>query len=310
MTRIKDDKFDKLKLACDTEIIRLQTVIASIGAKRFRDVSDDNFKRMMQAAAQTINNLVDYIPRPASESLEADLDVTSFLRRNEPYLGNRVWAKFIFTVCWGVLKRGFFGAPLGFGILGVEGDGCATLLHLRETLGIYDPTTNTLEIPNNKETNEVRAFLFERLRADVVASATTQPADSANGEKGAKGLPAYFYKHVETVMNELLSVLSRCSAGNLNPLAPSLIQDLVRDVGLLALEMATQRAHVTLEFCIHGDVIQHGKYFTDEASGEGAAGPARVDLMIEPALTRMGNGRDKLTELDVVRKGSFVALRG
>lgn len=161
---------------------------------------------------------------------------------------------------------------------------------------------------NNRRANEVRGFLFERIWGD--ASETDNSVyHPATGEKGPKGLSVYFHQHIDRVTNELVSILAQCSANQLDPLAPGDIRKLVRDIGFLALEMATQRAHVTLEFCVHGDIIQQGKHFKDETAGDGAIGPARVDLMTEPALTRLGNGRDELTEYKVLRKGTFVAGR-
>ena len=81
-------------------------------------------------------------------------------------------------------------------------------------------------------------------------------------------------------------------------------------MALLALEMATQRSHVTLQFCGYGEMIQAGDLFRDENdSDSNGEGMVRVDLMTEPGLLRLGNGREDLTSRRVLGKGGFIALK-
>lgn len=109
---------------------------------------------------------------------------------------------------------------------------------------------------------------------------------------------------------ELISDLTRCSGNALDSHAPAIIRGVVHDVAMLALEMATQCSHLTLQSCRYGDMIQSGEIFRDEDAdkGDGAA-MMRVDLMTSPGLLKLGNGREDLTSSVVLCTGGFVPLR-
>ena len=136
----KDRHFGEMEAALKEEIVTLKTRIAAYGVGNFRMVSDEAFQAKLQALAQRISNLVSYVPRPDASKLDPTLDPTHFLSRNEKYLGNRIWPKFIRAVCWGVLTRGFFGYPLGFGIFGTQGGGYSALCNIYESFTVFDPT--------------------------------------------------------------------------------------------------------------------------------------------------------------------------
>ncbi|KAK4207464.1 hypothetical protein QBC37DRAFT_433406 [Rhypophila decipiens] len=305
----KDKEINRTKASLQAQIAELQKRIASYGESGFRFVIDDKFRDKMEVAEQMISKLVSYVTRPSFQHLALDLDPTGFLQRNQHHLGNRIWIKFIFGVCWEVLRRGFFSSPLGFGIFGAEGDGFVLLDHIHQILAVHDATTSKLEILNDKQTNEVRGFLFEQIWGDVISASTAMSPEYQSNASGNKGLSIYLDRRIDVVADELVSVLSRCSGNNLDSRAPAQVRELVRHIGLLGLEMATQRAHLTLEFRAHGEDIQQGTVFMDETVGEGASGAACVDLLTEPAVTRLGNGRNDFTEYKVLRPGTFVAMR-
>lgn len=152
--------------------------------------------------------------------------------------------------------------------------------------------------------------MFERIWTDVTSPAGVSAADGKDAKARVTGFTTYFHRHVERVTAELVSKLTQCSADALDPRAPSAVRDVVHDTALLALEMATQRSHVTLQFCAYGETVRAGDLFRDEnATGGDGTGMVRVDLMTEPALLRLGNGREDLTSRKVLNKGGLIALK-
>lgn len=96
--------------------------IAAYNTGDYKVISDQTFSITFQTLSQQINKLVHCVPRPESYSAEEPLDPTNFLARNN-HQGTRHWPKFVRSICWQIVTRGFFHFPLGFGALGSQGEG-------------------------------------------------------------------------------------------------------------------------------------------------------------------------------------------
>jgi hypothetical protein len=116
-----------------------------------------------------------------------------------------------------------------------------------------------------------------------------------------------FHRNISYVTQQLTNTLHQISNGLLDPRAPSQVSTLVRDLGTLALEMGSQRAHVYLEVCHYGERIRPGDKFKDESDYDGL--DAQVDLMTKPCMVRVGDGREDLVSQKVIEKGDFVSTR-
>ncbi len=154
-------------------------------------------------------------------------------------------------------------------------------------------------LPNNKATNTWRGELFEAILRDV-----------RNGEAG-KAYASMFRANVDKVTKELINTLQRLCSGRLDLRAHSQIETISNGLGILGLEMASQRPHVLLERCRYGDRIPRGERgserFKDDGDGSGSS--LDVDLMIQPCLRRVGDGRGDLFSEKVIVKGEIVLLR-
>lgn len=112
---------------------------------------------------------------------------------------------------------------------------------------------------------------------------------------------------MQLVEQELIDTLQHICHGRLDPRAPSLITSMVHDFGVLSLEMGSQRAQIMLESCRHGDVVNAGELFKDDNSSFGAS--VQVDLMTQPCLMRIGDGREDLNTHKVIVKGDIVSVQ-
>ncbi|KAL2684596.1 hypothetical protein Neosp_005674 [[Neocosmospora] mangrovei] len=257
---------------------------------------DDEFRSNFLHIAQRINNLNYWVPRPNNYSFDPELDPDSFLTRNAEQ-GGRNWPKFVRHVCWRIIMQGFFDRPLGFGALGCQGsDGFDAMDHLFQVFAVPDPKgSRGLILPNTKEMNSWRADFFGKLLKKW-----------RQGSASDDYYLRFFQANVQLVTNDLLASLQRASGSRLDPQASGEIAEFVEGLGTLALEMASQRAQIYLDSCEHGESANIDR-FKDEA-GMGSSS-ATVDLMIQPCIRRVGDGRNDFRAERVIVKGDFVSVK-
>ena len=148
----------------------------------------------------------------------------------------------------------------------------------------------------DKDTNIWRASTFASILAKITSGDQASDSDTLS-------LSSAFLSNVDYVTQDLEQALQHLSGGTLDSNAP---RDIVKDVGLLALRMAAQRAHILISACAHGQHVRPGQEF----NCEGDVGfDAVVDLMTMPALKHVGDGHEDLTTTKVIEKGKFLALR-
>ncbi|KAJ4320324.1 hypothetical protein N0V84_005926 [Fusarium piperis] len=257
---------------------------------------DDEFRSNFLHLAQRINNLNYWVPRPNTYSFDLELDPDSFLTRNAEQ-GGRNWPKFVRHVCWRIILRGFFGRSLGFGAFGYQGgDGFDALDYVHQLFAVSDPKgSRGLVLPNTKDMNVFRSLFFGALLKKW-----------RQGSASDSHYLKLFQANVNTVANELVAALQRASGNQLDPQASGEIAEFVEGLGTLALEMASQRAQIYLDSCEHGESANADR-FKDEA-GMGS-GSSTVDLMIQPCIRRVGDGRNDLRAERVIVKGDFVSVQ-
>ncbi|RSM16798.1 hypothetical protein CDV31_004407 [Fusarium ambrosium] len=256
---------------------------------------DDELRSNFLHLAQRINNLNYWVPRPDAYSFDPELDPDNFLTRNAEQ-GGRNWPKFVRHVCWRIIIRGFFGRSLGFGALGYQGgDGFDALDHLFQVFAVTDPKgSRGLILPNTKAVNAWRADFFGKLLKKW-----------RQGSASDDYYLRFFQANVNMVTNDLVASLQRASGSRLDPQASGEIAEFVEGLGILALEMASQRAQIYLDSCEHGESANIDR-FKDEAGMGG--GSSTVDLMIQPCIRRVGDGRNDLRAERVIVKGDFVSV--
>ncbi|KAF6797595.1 hypothetical protein CSOJ01_12913 [Colletotrichum sojae] len=284
----KDTK--QLKQAIASKDLRIATYSAG---GSYQPIHDSSFAQSLEGVSQQIRNLTLYVPN-MTVLVDSSLDPTRYLIRNQ---GVRSRQNFMRSVCWDIIFHGFFSAPLGFGSLGGDGDGYQALLQFYVLFARPDPEdvdSGSPVFPTDKETNMGRAWFFDGILKSVQANAA------------GNSFVAMFNANVSHVAEELNNALQHLGNGKLDSRAPAKVQDLTRQAGELALQMGAQRAQVFLEGCQHGDVIQPGERFCEEVESRGQV---QVDLMMQPALVRVGDGREDLSSETVVAKGSMVSLK-
>ena len=116
-----------------------------------------------------------------------------------------------------------------------------------------------------------------------------------------------FFANIGRVSKELTSTLGQLCGGRLDPKAGSLIPSIILELGVLALEMGSQRAHVMMRTCVRGERIQPGIHFKDDNDSSGSY--ITVDLMMQPCMVRVGDGHEDLDSENVIVKGDVVALK-
>ncbi|KAH7176555.1 hypothetical protein EDB81DRAFT_772978 [Dactylonectria macrodidyma] len=263
-------------------------------------IKDKDFEQCIQLHARSISKLIKWIPHPETYVLDEHLDPNNFLARNAPQ-GGRNWPKFVRSVCWRFIVRGFFSRQLGFGAFGPDGEGFRELDCVHQLFAIPDPKDptgpNTI-LPNNKELNTWRAKFFDGL----VQTIRNGPAGQAESK-----YTRLFYTNVDIVTDHLVSALQQVVNADLDSTIREQVTSFVEGLGMLALEMGSQRAHICLETCEYGENIVVGDRFRDDA--EQGYDQLTVDLMTQPCLRRIGDGRDNLTTERTISHGDFVAIK-
>lgn len=116
------------------------------------------------------------------------------------------------------------------------------------------------------------------------------------------------------VANELGDTLQRISGGNLDSRTRPRIQALAHDMGILALEMGSQRAHIVVDIAHSGEKTRcgPGAWFKDESGegGRGTGGEVTVDLTTQPCLRKIGDGRNDTQSENLLVRGEIVAYEG
>ncbi|KPM44201.1 hypothetical protein AK830_g2313 [Neonectria ditissima] len=263
-------------------------------------ISDDDFRNRFQKLTRGINNLIKLVPRPQTYALAEHLDPNGFFARNAQQ-GGRNWPKFVRSVCWRSILRGFYSRQLGFGALGSSGEGFEELDQLRRLFTVPDPSDPSgvrVMFPDTKELNTWRASFFDAL-AKTVANGAADQTDSK--------YTRLFHANIQAVTQDIVSSLQQVANTHLDPRIWDEVASFVQGLGTLALEMGSQRAHVYMETCEHGESVAVGDRFRDDA--DLGYDTLQVDLMTQPCLTRVGDGREDLQTARTIVKGDFVALK-
>ncbi|KAK7424029.1 hypothetical protein QQX98_000639 [Neonectria punicea] len=263
-------------------------------------ISDDDFRNRFQKLTRGINNLIKLVPRPQTYAVDGDLDPNGFLARTAQQ-GGRNWPKFVRSVCWRSILRGFYSQKLGFGAFGSGGEGFEELDQLRQLFAVLDPLDPSgvrATLPNTKELNTWRASFFDALAKTIAHGTTGQTTNKYT---------RLFRANMEAVTQDTVSSLQRVANARLDPRIWDEVAGFVEGLGTLALEMGSQRAHVYLETCSHGESVTVGDRFRDDA--DLGYEVLQVDLMTQPCLTRVGDGREDLQTARTIVKGDFVALK-
>ncbi|KAF9875534.1 hypothetical protein CkaCkLH20_06915 [Colletotrichum karsti] len=296
LSQAKTDHDERTKDLSNKLALKELRIAAFSSSGNYKPIHDNGFGQALQRLSQQVKNLTAYVPTTNLIPVDSNIDPTKYLVRNPN--SSRGWQNFVRSVCWKIIIRGFFAYQLGFGSLGSHGEGFQSLLMFYQLFarsGRNNANSKSLVFPTNKETNFGRAWFFDGILQSV--------RSNASGD----GFASMFQKNVSYVAIELANALQRLNNGSLVPQAEMQIQNLMREFGELALQMGSQRAQVFLEVCGHGDVISAGERFTEEAE---AKGMVEVDLMIQPGLVRIGDGREDLSSEAVIAKGSIVSLKG
>ncbi|KAK0627760.1 hypothetical protein B0T14DRAFT_143757 [Immersiella caudata] len=274
--------------------------IASYSKDSYVPIDDSIFVKSFQAIVQDINRLASQIRLPHAIDFDPALDPTGCLDRNAGQR-NWIWPRFVRHLCWQILLRGFFSLPFGFGALGHKGDGYNELQRMYQAtarLVLTDDIDPTVAMPNEKDVNSYRASYMEKILSSVRSEAAITSKTV---------YAAIFHKNVDVVSRELYDTLYHIVNGQLNPACLQQVFDVTHKVGILALEMGTQRARVWLETCHYREYTTHEEWKTEEMGATGTG--VMVDLMVHPCLSRVGDGRGDLDKKKVVVKGEFVPLR-
>jgi hypothetical protein len=102
-----------------------------------------------------------------------------------------------------------------------------------------------------------------------------------------------FIDNVDAVTQELLETLEKISqtGHRVSDQNARDIFDVTYNLGILSLKMASQRAHLFLEFAGHGERIKIGARFKDTGSKDRVHGEVVVaDIMTQPCLVKIGDG--------------------
>jgi len=297
----------------------LQGTIVGSQDRYYVQISDSSFAQLLESVSQQITDLSAGVGRPLSAHLiDRSLDPTNYLNQS-PQERDRRWTIFVRSVCWRVILSGFFEFPLGFGCLGSLGEGFEKLYHLYLLFSRPSPdgmwtllsllssfsnflTGTSLEFPGDKATNVWRASFFDAFLKGVKAS-----TNAAQQHEGPHTYPGMFRANVDRVERALTDKLLQLSNRQLDSRVPAQIFKLVYDVGILSLQMGSQRAHVMLEPCESGEVIQAGDRFADEGGLTDV--DTTVGLMTQPCMVRIGDGNIDTTSEHVIVIGRFISSR-
>ncbi|KAK0662129.1 hypothetical protein QBC41DRAFT_31801 [Cercophora samala] len=275
-----DDAVKKLRL----EIDDLKERIGEYTSQDDAVISDEAFRTSLLSLSQQLLKLVDYIPRPLQQQQDT-----------------RGWSRFVRSVCWTHLLHGFYQYPAGFGIFGDEGEAHRILSHFSDAIRVQaadDPDNSILSNQQKAKMNEGRGFLFERILEDF----------RLNNSNDEKAFTSYFRQNINRVTEGLVRALQQGSGQKLDPQVNKRIWTVVRDAGVLALQMGTQRSRVMLVACARGDIVQLKHIFEDE-TGHSEEVKVIVDMMTQPGLMRIGDGKEDLTREQVIQKGKIIPLK-
>jgi len=117
-----------------------------------------------------------------------------------------------------------------------------------------------------------------------------------------------FKANSDRVETNLVQKMQSCMGQALGGGSRALVSSIVRDSGRLALRMGAQRASVLLQKPSHRDLAILGEYFTHDAGTLADGTSVQVDLVLEPCMVRIGDGRDDLTSIKVISKGSITVF--
>ena len=117
-----------------------------------------------------------------------------------------------------------------------------------------------------------------------------------------------FEENTGVTKQMLAEKLQRCIGQPLASPISALVATIVLEASRLALRMGTQKAHVMLQMPAHRDYITLGEHFEHEGDTFGPGSLVQVDLTMRPCMVRIGDGRDDLTSIKVICKGSVLAF--
>lgn len=147
---------------------------------------------------------------------------------------------------------------------------------------------------------------FNTSRAEIfkaILEVVTNPSESQTDNLHAR----LFHNNVRAVTEELVSALNEVTNSRLNAQAPAEIARIVQGMGMEALRMGSQRAHIFMESCDHGDLMDNMDRFRDDNAS--SSRQLTVDIMTQPCIRRVGDGRDDLRLQRVIIKGDFVSRK-
>jgi len=117
-----DQKIEQATKKNLESIGKLKKQIASYNKDDYVLINDTSFTRSFEALVQDVIQLAAQIQQPATIDFDPSLDPTGCLDRNAGQIG-WIWPRFVRSLCWNILLRGFFSLPFGFGALGSKGEG-------------------------------------------------------------------------------------------------------------------------------------------------------------------------------------------
>ncbi|KAK0646944.1 hypothetical protein B0T16DRAFT_171131 [Cercophora newfieldiana] len=262
----------------------------------YEATSDQVFKTALQTLSQNTNNLAIAIHQPRNRAtVLIPLDRTGFLRRNvngTGFAGEREWRCFIRSVCLETVFEGFFHWPLGFGVFGKEGE-------KRDSQSFENSLAGDVG---------ARADFFGLMLRMLENPTDTRIGDATLGGEALMRSVNAFKANSDRVEANLAQKLQACGGRSLNTADKALISTIVQDSGRLALRMGAQRASVLLQRPSHRDLVILGEYFSHDAGTIQDGTAAQVDLVLDACMVRIGDGRDDLTTIKIISKGSVTVF--
>jgi hypothetical protein len=149
-----------------------------------------------------------------------------------------------------------------------------------------------------KHANIWRATLFDAILREVTSPLPPSPEPNFG---------ALFRSNISRVCETLFAELQKLSVAELDPRVKPQIKKICDGLGLLSLQMGTQRAHVLLEVARHGESIKPDEKFSDELNG--TVSRIQVDIVTKPCMRRVGDGREDGHTQSIILKGSVVSLK-
>ncbi|KAK4169550.1 hypothetical protein QBC43DRAFT_307964 [Cladorrhinum sp. PSN259] len=270
-------------------------------------IDDQTFASAFQEVAQAVNQLVSQVDHPQGINSNKVFDSTRILER---YSSQRdwIWPRFLRNTCWDILLTGFFSIPLGFGALGNLGEGHQYMHPTYEAAAIFNNlNSRSNSLRNDKETNVYRALHFRRILAAIKSD--NKPGGTLSSSEST--LAIMFEKNVKQVSRVIYYTLGVNATEPLHPDLEKHAFKLSHRLGLLALEMGSQRSQILMQRCQFKDRVSSVEWSAEEASATAPTSSSQtVDFMVHPCLSRIGDGREELTKKTVLVKGEYVPLYG